>query len=52
MPLSKLSLRELAALEAEIALMLADPALPIDKRAELERRLEAIRLKLAELKVH
>ena len=45
MPLSKLSPRELDALEAEVMLALADPTLPMDKRTELEKRLEAIRVK-------
>lgn len=45
MPLSKLSPRELDALEAEISLALADPTLPMEKRSELEQRLEAIRVK-------
>ena len=45
MPLSRLSPRELDALEAEISLALADPSLPMDKRSELEKRLEAIRVK-------
>ena len=45
MPLSKLSPREPAALEAEIALALADRSLPIETRSELERRIEAIRVK-------
>ena len=43
--MSKLSPRELDALEAEITMTLADPSLPMDKRTELEKRLEAIRVK-------
>jgi hypothetical protein len=46
MPLSKLSPNELDRLEAEIAMTLADPSLPMDKRTELEQRLEVIRAKL------
>ena len=49
MPLSKLSRRELDALEAEIALALSDPSLPMDKRTELEERLGAIQVKMASL---
>jgi hypothetical protein len=50
MPLSKLSLRELEALEAEIALALSDSALPPEKRRDLEERLAAIREKVSVLK--
>jgi hypothetical protein len=46
MPLSKLSSKDLEALEAEIAMTLADPSLPMDKRLELEKRLEAIRARV------
>ena len=46
MPLSKLSSRELEALEAEVAMALTDASLPMQKRTELERRLEAIRMKI------
>ena len=45
MPLSKLSPRELDALEAEVTLALADSSLSHDQRSELEKRLEAIRVK-------
>jgi hypothetical protein len=47
MPLSNLSPRELEVLEAGVVFALTDPALPIEKRAELEQRLEAIRAKIA-----
>jgi hypothetical protein len=46
MPLSKLSLRELETLEAEVMLALADQTLPQNKPDELEKRLEAIRVKM------
>lgn len=45
MPLSKLSPKELEALEAEIALALSDKSLSTGKRLELTTRLEAIRAK-------
>lgn len=45
MPQGKSSSRDFDALEAEIALALADPTLPMDKRREFEDRLEAIRAK-------
>ena len=46
----KPSERELNALAAEMALALADAALPMEKRTELEQRFEAIRLKSSELR--
>jgi hypothetical protein len=46
----KSSGRDLDALTAEIALALADAALPMAKRIELERRFETIRLKSRELR--
>lgn len=39
--------REFDLLEAQMALALAEPTLPMEKRLEFERRLEAIRLKTA-----
>lgn len=44
--LPKLSLKELGALEAEVALALSIPSLPEEKRTELERRLAAVRAKI------
>jgi hypothetical protein len=46
MPLSKLSPRDLESMEAEMAMTLADLSLPMGKRIELERRRDAIRMKI------
>lgn len=43
---SKSTLKEVAALEAEVAMALTNPSLPIEKRMELERRLADIRAKM------
>jgi len=50
MPLSNLSPKELEALEAELAMTLADDTLPFETRNELVRRLNVIKAKLAGLK--
>jgi hypothetical protein len=39
--------REFDLLEAQMAMTLASPILPMEKRVEFERRLESIRLKTA-----
>lgn len=41
--------KELDALEAELALALASPSLPAEKRQEIEQRLAAIRAKASGL---
>lgn len=41
----KLSQRDFDSLEAEMAMTFADSSLPMDKRSELQKRLEAIRVK-------
>lgn len=41
--------KELDALEAELALALASPSLPAQKREEIEQRLNAIRAKAVQL---
>jgi hypothetical protein len=43
---SKSQLKEVAALEAEVAMALTSPSLPIEKRLDLERRLADIRTKM------